>query len=75
MHFIEQCCNWSPDHGNGTLEFVLFLLPVVAACWWATLRKWRSREVGPRRSISLCRVNPREVERVRLRSCSRPAGL
>lgn len=55
MHFIEQFFNRSPDHGNGTLELVLFLLPVVAAWWWRTLRKWRSR----RRTTSVDLIVPR----------------
>lgn len=35
MDFIEQLLGISPDGGSGSLEFALFLVPVVGAAYLA----------------------------------------
>ena len=38
MHFIEQLLGVSPDNGSGSLELMLFLLPLLVATIWTILR-------------------------------------
>jgi hypothetical protein len=45
MDFIEQLFGVSPDGGSGTLEFLLFVIPVVCLIlYWA--RSMRSKPKG-----------------------------
>jgi hypothetical protein len=33
MHFIEQLFGSAPDNGDGSLEFLLLMVPFVVALW------------------------------------------
>jgi hypothetical protein len=39
MDFIEQIFGIAPDGGDGSLEFLLFAIPIAGLCWLA----WRRR--------------------------------
>ncbi len=43
MKFIEQIFGVSPDGGTGSLELLLFLVPLVAAIAFLQWRKHRSK--------------------------------
>jgi hypothetical protein len=43
MNFIEQILGISPDSGTGTLEFLLFLIPIAGVCVFYELKFMRSR--------------------------------
>jgi hypothetical protein len=45
MDFIERVFGVSPDGGSGVLEFVLFLVPIVAATLVASIRIRRARRL------------------------------
>jgi hypothetical protein len=38
MDFIERIFGFAPDGGSGTLEFLLFAIPVVVLCALHTVR-------------------------------------
>jgi hypothetical protein len=48
MQFIEELFGVSPDGGNGTLEFFLFLVPVILLVLFVNLRRARRRRAMPR---------------------------
>lgn len=41
MDFIEQIFGVSPDGGSGTLEFLLFLIPLAGVCIFAAIKVMR----------------------------------
>jgi hypothetical protein len=41
MDFIERIFGIAPDGGDGSLEFLLFALPVAGLCWLALRRRER----------------------------------
>jgi hypothetical protein len=45
MNFIEALFGVSPDGGSGVLEFVLFLMPIIAATLVGSIRIWRARRL------------------------------
>ena len=38
MHFIERLFGISPDGGSGSLEFLLFIVPLCALLYWGAIR-------------------------------------
>jgi len=40
MDFLERIFGFSPDGGDGSLEFLLFMLPIAGLCYLA----WRRRQ-------------------------------
>ena len=44
MDFIEQIFGFSPDGGSGSLEFLLFSIPIAGICWLAVRRRRRNRK-------------------------------
>jgi hypothetical protein len=46
MNFIEQVFGVSPDGGTGSMEVLLFLVPLVAAAAFVRWRKHRSISPG-----------------------------
>ena len=46
MDFIERIFGLAPDGGSGSLEFLLFLLPVAGIVYLASRRRRRSARRG-----------------------------
>ena len=44
MDFIERILGIAPDGGSGSLEFLLFALPIAGLCYLATRRHRRNRD-------------------------------
>jgi len=44
MDFIERIFDIAPDGGDGSLEFLLFALPIAGLCWLAVRRHRRNRD-------------------------------
>ena len=44
MDFIERIFGLAPDGGSGTLEFLLFALPIAGLCYLAMRRQMRKRD-------------------------------
>jgi len=44
MDFIERIFGIAPDGGDGSLEFLLFVLPIAGLWWLATRRRRRNRD-------------------------------
>ncbi len=44
VDFIERIFGLSPDGGSGSLEFLLFALPIAGLCWLAARRRARKRD-------------------------------
>jgi hypothetical protein len=44
MDFIERIFGISPDGGSGSLEFMLFALPIAGICYLAYRRRRRNRD-------------------------------
>jgi len=44
VDFIERIFGLSPDGGSGSLEFLLFALPIAGLCWLATRRRSKRRD-------------------------------
>jgi hypothetical protein len=44
MDFIERIFGIAPDGGDGSLEFLLFALPIAGLCWLAARRHRRNRD-------------------------------
>lgn len=45
MDFFERLFGWAPDGGSGSLEFLLFLIPIAGIAYIAQRRrKQRQRE-------------------------------
>jgi hypothetical protein len=42
MDFIERIFGFAPDGGSGSLEFLLFLIPVAGIAYLASRRKRRN---------------------------------
>ncbi len=49
MDFIEQLFGWSPDGGDGSLELLLFAIPLaaVALLRWRDIYRWMSPRRQP----------------------------
>ena len=43
MDFIERLFGWSPDDGNGLLEFMLFAIPIGGLLYLARRRRQSRR--------------------------------
>jgi hypothetical protein len=43
MDFIEKLFGIAPDNGSGSLEFLLFIIPVAGYIVWRLLRRSRHR--------------------------------
>jgi hypothetical protein len=41
MDFIERIFGISPDGGSGTLEFLLFAIPIIGICYLALRHHYR----------------------------------
>jgi hypothetical protein len=54
MDFIEQFFGFAPDGGTGTLEFLLFALPVLVVC---LLFAARSGQKKHRSLVQSCRLS------------------
>ena len=44
MDFIERLFGFAPDAGTGSLEFLLFAIPVAGICYLAFRRQRRNRK-------------------------------
>ena len=44
MDFIERLFGIAPDGGSGSLEFLLFALPLAGLCFLTYLRRKRNRD-------------------------------
>jgi len=49
MTFIEDLFGVSPDGGSGSLELLLFLVPVIGLIAWRVVSRRRRRQENPRR--------------------------
>ena len=51
MDFIEQIFGIAPDGGAGTLEFFLFVMPILALCfpYWRRSRLHEDRFSSPKK--------------------------
>ena len=43
MDFIERIFGFAPDGGSGSLEFLLFLVPIAGIAWLASRRRKAAR--------------------------------
>jgi hypothetical protein len=43
MNFVEQLFGAAPDGGTGTLEAMLFLIPLATALAWRLMKKSEAR--------------------------------
>ena len=44
MDFIERLFKIAPDSGSGTLEFLLFALPIIGICYLVIKRRLNYRK-------------------------------
>ena len=44
MNFIERIFGFFPDGGSGSLEFLLFSIPIAGVCYMVLRRRGRNRE-------------------------------
>lgn len=52
MDFIERIFGLAPDGGSGSLEFLLFLVPIAGIAWLASRRRRSARrdnDAAPRK--------------------------
>lgn len=48
MDFIERIFGWSPDGGNGSLEVLLFLIPIIGLLiLWKRRTRRRNDRLDP----------------------------
>jgi hypothetical protein len=47
MDFIERIFGLAPDGGSGSLEFLLFLIPLAGLTWLITYRRASRKQERP----------------------------